>query len=163
VGSKRRSTHAQLEAMRRLWPQFTGERKENGLVVWRGVVRPRAQPYQILIVWWPANLDRPVAIVIDPPIEPIPGQSYEEIPHLMFDSNQPEHSGLCLFDPEGHEWTDLDLIAETTVKWLSEWLHYYELWHVTGEWLGPSAGPQSAADIRVAEARPIQQALEDVH
>src|SRR3546814_5456043 len=87
--------------------------------------------------------DLPYVMITDPPIEPRPGGTYDQIPHLMFDSDNPIKSGLCLFDPDGREWSDADLIAETTVKWASEWLHYYELWHLTGEWLGPSVGYES--------------------
>ena len=28
------------------------------------------------------------------------------------------------------------LLAKTTVPWASRWLYYYELWLVTGKWLG---------------------------
>lgn len=159
----RRSTHAQMEAMRRLWPKLEGRRLDNGLVVWRGPLKPRAQTYAVSILWWPGRIDRPYAMIISPPIEPRPGGTYEQIPHLMFDSDTPERSGLCLFDPEGREWTDADLIAETTVKWASEWLHYYELWHVTGEWLGLSVGYESVAQMSAVEADSIREAVADVH
>lgn len=158
-----RSTHAQLHAMRRLWPNFHGRRHENGLVVWRGVLKPRAQAYAVNILWWPGKIDRPYVMVADPPIEPRPGGTYDQIPHLMFDSDNPIKSGLCLFDPDGREWSDADLISETTVKWASEWLHYYELWHLTGEWLGPSVGYESVAQMNAIEAESIRAAVADVH
>src|SRR3546814_13982497 len=91
------------------------------------MLKPRAQAYAVNILWWPEKIDRPYVMITDPPIEPRPGGTYDQIPHLMFDSDNPIKSGLCLFDPDGREWSDADLIAETTVKWASEWLHYYEL------------------------------------
>jgi hypothetical protein len=163
MASKRRSTHAQMEAMRRLWPQMKGERKDNGLVVWAGLLKPRAKIYQIAIYWWPGHFDPPYSLVVHPPIEPLAGGTYEQIPHLIFNPDCPERSRLCLFDPDGQEWSPMDLIAETTVKWTSEWLHYYELWHLTGEWLGPSVGYESIAAMRLAEAQSIREALQDVY
>ena len=149
--------------MQELWPLFSGERKETGLVIWRGLVKPRAQVYEVGILWWPGALDRPYVIVLNPPIVPIKNGIYEQIPHLMFNPDRPDRSGLCLFDPDGSEWSPADLIAETTVQWTCEWLHYYELWHLTGEWLGPSVEYESVAQIRGAEAQSVYRALEDVH
>src|SRR3546814_13662114 len=83
--------------------------------------------------------------------------------HLRFESDNPMKSVLFLFDPDGREWSDADLIAETTVKWASEWLHYYELWHLTGEWLGPSVGYESVAQMTAAEAESVRAAVADVH
>ena len=144
---KRRSPNAQILAMRRLWPDFTCNREPNGFLIWRGVVRPKAQRYRLALLWKARVLDRPYVMVLEPPIRPRPGGSYEEIPHLIFDEQNPERSGLCLFDPEGKEWTEADLIAETTIYWAVEWLFYYELWHMDGRWLGPSVGYESVAAI----------------
>src|SRR3546814_10682187 len=90
-------------------------------------------------------------MMTDPPVGPRPGGTYDQIPHLMFDSDNPIKSGLCLFDPDGRAWSDADLIAETTAHWASEWLHYYELWHLAGEWLGPSVGQESVAQMPAAD------------
>jgi hypothetical protein len=27
-------------------------------------------------------------------------------------------------------------ISASVVGWLAHWLHYYEIWYATGEWLG---------------------------
>ncbi|WP_390588726.1 hypothetical protein [Erythrobacter sp. MTPC3] len=81
----------------------------------------------------------------------------------MFDSENPRQSGLCLFDPDGHEWSDADLIAETTIGWASEWLHYYELWHVSGEWLAPGVGYESVAQMNQTEAEIVREVIADVH
>ena len=58
---------------------------------------------------------------------------------------------------------DAALISETTVKWASEWLHYYELWHLTGEWLAPSVGYESVAQMNAIEAESIRAVVADVH
>lgn len=162
-GNRRRSAHSQLEAMRRLWPDFTGEKKETGLIIWRGPLMPKAQSYSISIFWHPAHFTLPYVVVSDPPIRPRTGGTYEQIPHLIFNGQNPELSALCLFDPDGNEWSEADLIAEKTVYWAAEWLTYYELWHLTGEWLAPSAGYESVAHIMAAEAKAFREATKDVH
>ncbi|CPT91680.1 Uncharacterised protein [Mycobacteroides abscessus] len=45
---------------------------------------------------------------------------------------------LCLHLPG--EWSPNMYIAHTTVPWTSEWLFYYELWLVTGNWEGGGHG-----------------------
>jgi hypothetical protein len=104
-------------------------------------------------------LDRPYVVVSDPPIAPRLGLTYEDIPHLMFSAKEPTRSGLCLFDPAGREWTPADLIAETTIAWSAEWLHFYELWHLCGAWLGPGVGHQSIGRLRVEEARALRSMI----
>lgn len=105
----------------------------------------------------------PYVVVKAPPITPRPGTNFDEIPHLIFYREKPEQSGLCLFDPEGREWCAADLIAETTVLWTAEWLTYYELWHLTGEWLAPGVGCESVARMNEAAAGTVKDLLVDVH
>lgn len=45
---------------------------------------------------------------------------------------------LCLHLPG--QWRPTMLLANTTVPWTSEWLLYYEIWLVTGEWHGGGHG-----------------------
>jgi hypothetical protein len=148
----RRSHHAQFEAMRRDWPGFHGVRFGDGTAAWIGQVQPQAQPYTVEVFWNPRILDRPYVVVADPQIVPRPGLACEDIPHLMFNAEEPARSGLCLFDPAGREWTPADLLAETTIPWAAEWLHFYELWHLCGEWLGPGVGHESIGRMRAEEA-----------
>lgn len=159
----RRSSNAQLEAMRRHWPDFTGAKLGDGTLVWRGPLRPKAQLYTIFIFWHPVTMSLPYVIIENPPLRPRAGTVFAEIPHLIFNAEKPVKSGLCLFDPEGREWTPANLIAETTVLWTAEWLVYYELWHMTGEWLAPSVGYESVARMAAAEANAVRAVLADVH
>jgi hypothetical protein len=160
--NKRRSTHAQILAMQRRWPLFSADHQANGIVTWYGPLKPRAQVYWVRIVWWSGRLNLPLVFVLNPRIEPAPGGTYEQIPHLIVDSDRPEMSALCLFDPDGNEWSPADLIAETTVEWVCEWLHYYELWHATGEWLAPSVG-HSPVDVAVDAAQAFRDTIQHVH
>ena len=158
-----RSTHAHLKAMRLAWPQLVATKRGDGLVVWQGPIRPRGMVYGVRIFWWPGMIDGPYVIVADPDIQPREGLKHADIPHLMFNPEDPTLSGLCLFDPAGKEWSPADLIADTTIPWASEWLHYYELWHMTGEWLAPGVGPESVASLTRSEAQAIEEAVAHVH
>lgn len=160
---KRRSSDAQIHAMRRAWPDFEGRKHADGTLVWSGPLQPKAQVYGVLVIWNARSLKLPVVVICNPPIEPRSGASYEDIPHLMFDRKVPERSGLCLFDPAGGEWSDTDLIADTTMLWAAEWLMYYELWHLTGEWLAPGVGYESMARMPREEARAIKDIIRNVH
>lgn len=160
---KRRSPDAQLTAMRRFWPDFTGRRLPDGTLWWGGPLRPKAQFYDVTLFWKPGAMTLPYVMVAEPQLTPRPGGTFAEIPHLIFFEEKPERSGLCLFDPDGHEWTPTDLIAETTIWWAAEWLAYYELWHLTGEWLAPGVGYESMARIQAAEARAVKEVLRDVY
>lgn len=75
--------------------------------------------------------DRPKVYVIDPPfLEKAEG--YSLLPHVYSTTEQQ----ICLYYPRFDEWNDSKFIAKTIVPWASEWLFYYELWLITGEWLG---------------------------
>lgn len=159
----RRSPEAQLKAMRSLWPDFEGRKLADGTLLWRGPLRPKAQFYGVSLFWKPGAMSLPYVMVDDPPLAPRSGCMFDAIPHLIFNAEEPTRSGLCLFDPDGREWTPADLIAETTIWWTAEWLAYYELWHMTGEWLAPGVGYESVARMHAAEAQTVKEVLADVH
>lgn len=121
-------------------------------MVWRGYVRGFQRDYRIQVQWnWTVAKAPPYVFVLDPPIKPRPNSNFVDLPHLIYNEDKPADSALCLFDPDTGEWHDRLLIADTTVPWTSEWLHHYELWHVTGVWSGPNApGPISVGEIRRA-------------
>ena len=50
------------------------------------------------------------------------------IPHVF------RNGALCLH--YRWEWNTRMDIGDTIIAWTSEWLYHYEMWHVTGEWLG---------------------------
>jgi hypothetical protein len=162
-GSSRRSSEAQLRAMREQWPDFIGAKLPNGVLCWRGPLKPKAQLYTIFLFWNPGAMALPYVMIEDPPLQPRPTGTFAEIPHLIYSADEPAQSGLCLFDPAGKEWSAADLIASTTIHWTAEWLTYYELWHLTGEWLAPSVGYESVARMHAAEVGIVKEILADVH
>ncbi len=61
-----------------------------------------------------------------------------EIPH-RYGPSEP-----CLYYP-GEFDPDREFIADVVVPWASEWLLHYELWLITGEWLGGGVHPRDEA------------------
>lgn len=47
-----------------------------------------------------------------------------------------EKQRICLFYGKFGEWNPTMLLSRTIVPWASEWLLFYELWVITGVWLG---------------------------
>ena len=162
-GAARRSSDAQMRAMAAGWPDFNGRKLPDGTLMWLGPLMPKARVYWLSVFWHPGVMSLPYVVVNEPALEPRPGGGFAGIPHLIFHAERPEQSGLCLFDPAAKEWSPADLIAATTVKWASEWLVYYELWHLTGEWLAPGVGYESVARMHQAEAAAVKSILADVH
>lgn len=44
---------------------------------------------------------------------------------------------LCLYYPKDKEWNIYQPIGDYILPWAAEWLYYYEIWAITGTWLGP--------------------------
>lgn len=66
----------------------------------------------------------------------------EKIPHMYGQKR------LCLFLPWTDQWSGDKILADHIIPWISLWLHYYELWHATGEWLGGGLEPERMKPIR---------------
>jgi hypothetical protein len=48
---------------------------------------------------------------------------------------------LCLYHPREKSWHNELLLSEVIVPWISEWLLFYEIWSITGEWKGGGSHP----------------------
>ncbi|WP_282773611.1 phospholipase D-like domain-containing protein [Phaeodactylibacter xiamenensis] len=46
---------------------------------------------------------------------------------------------LCLFYPGDLKWKNNLRISEYIIPWVAEWIVFYELWLMTGEWMGAEA------------------------
>lgn len=132
--------------MRVRWPTFEPKWFNSTTVCWTGPLRGFQKQYIVAIAWDSSSIEKPFVFLVSPVLRPREGESFEGIPHLIFDANNPVQSGLCLFDPDGREWSPMHLIADSTVPWASQWLAYYELWHLKGIWFGGGVGPESVAE-----------------
>lgn len=147
--TKPRSPGAQVTRMSARWPSLEMSLSRDGnVLLWTGPVRGFQQMYRVTVQWsFRVTAAIPHVFILDPKLRPRTGGRSEDIPHLLFNSNAPEDSALCLFDPAAGEWKPSMLIADTTVPWATEWLHHYECWHLDGVWRGANApGPMCIGD-----------------
>jgi len=130
-------SHSLLEA----YPQFQVMRFTPDETVWEGTLRPTemSELYTVRILYKRNGKTKIKVWVISPQLRVREGE--KEIPHMY------EQDRLCLYYPPAGEWTPLKWIYKTIVPWVCEWLYYYEIWHVTGEWLGGGIHEEANTDI----------------
>ncbi|PYJ64114.1 MAG: hypothetical protein DME24_00075 [Verrucomicrobia bacterium] len=71
--------------------------------------------------------------VIEPKIEFTPGV------HMYHNDT------LCLYDWRAQPWQKNWHLHQTIIPWMAEWLVFYELWLLTGKWLGKSAAHRKSS------------------
>lgn len=91
---------------------------------------PLSASYRVRIEYEAA--DYPRVWVLAPKLLP---RDESPIPHMY---NQER---LCLYLPGAGQWSGELSLAHVVIPWISLWLHHYELWHATGEWLGGGVEP----------------------
>lgn len=123
--------YAQLQILSKDFP--SGEVKAQSLrhLVWETdiVPSPNSAKYRICINYTIGK--RPEVYVIDPP-ELIRPEGEKNLPHVFSSEKQL----ICLHFGPFEEWDDSMFLARKIVPWASEWLLFYELWVITGKWLG---------------------------
>jgi hypothetical protein len=122
----------QQEMIERAYP-FLHCRIINRVLVCKGVLRPHDcdQEYMIKIEYVAGH--EPKSTILYPRIEP------SRKIHMYKD-----HS-LCLCYSRDIQWTEKIRIYEYTVPWISEWIHYYEIYLLNG---GVWEGPESPSHMR---------------
>lgn len=115
--------------MRQLFPQFQFRVMRGNSLEWRGTLQPTLESplYHTRIVHEHATSPR---VYVDRPT------LHGSAPHMY------RGESLCLYWPLEWAWRPECSLADTIVPWAALWLYYYELWIVTGEWLGPSSPHQ---------------------
>jgi hypothetical protein len=121
----------QILAMKSCYPSFQITQK-NGIITWTGIIKPTPLSVEYKVEIQYSQTGIPKVWVLSPDLSEISGK---KIPHTYSEKR------LCLYLPGIGEWSKSKLIAKTIVPWTSLWLYYYELWHVTGEWLGGGVHP----------------------
>jgi hypothetical protein len=100
--------------------------------VHRGVLRctavlqptPASRRYNARLIYRHRRVPR--VAIIDPPLALHPAAT--SLPHVY------SNGDLCLYLPG--QWKDSMLLVDTILPWTSQWLLYYELWLITGHWMG---------------------------
>ena len=69
------------------------------MVGWKGPLRG----LQKMALYWDWACDeKPCVVLQQPKLYPREGATFDQIPHLMFNSERPELPGLCLFESRRH-------------------------------------------------------------
>ena len=63
---------------------------------------------------------------------------------------------LCLFD---RFWFPEAPLTETILPWAAEWLHYYEIWRATDDWIGGGAPSKRNSASTLSRRRRRQAGL----
>ncbi|HYC87140.1 MAG TPA: hypothetical protein VEB86_18030 [Chryseosolibacter sp.] len=122
----------QVSALKVKYKQFSvrGDRDSLKAI---GTLRPTARSVEYTIELKYKSGNSPRVFVLSP--ELTKNFKGEDIPHVY------EGDRLCLYHPDFREFRISDTLADTIVPWTALWLYYYEVWHVTGEWLGGGMHP----------------------
>lgn len=161
---------AQDRRIKALYPDFRSVAVTDWIGIWEGELRPITQPYRIGILYFSRAvfdfgiLTNPYVTVKvrDPAIGPDPRGTGEPPPHVYALGHPPAFPALCLYDPREDEWAPDHFVAETIIPWTVEWLYWFEVWLLTGEWRGggrhperrPSTPCQSTEDSNPESAAP---------
>jgi hypothetical protein len=106
---------------------FLNSRISGLAITCRGRIQPteHSRSYRVEIRYAP--WDSPEVRVIEPEIK------------FTNDVHMYRNDMLCLYDWREQPWQNSWHLHATIVPWVAEWLLYYELWLLTGKWLGKSA------------------------
>ena len=123
----------QVAYMKNKFPQFSSKFSSPSSIKVKGQLRPSARScsYEFVLKY---DLSGIPNIRITAPKLKLNAKG-EKIPHLYSTGD------LCLYRPIYNEFKTTDFLADTIIPWTSLWLYYYELWHITGDWLGGGEHP----------------------
>lgn len=125
--------------LRQLFPEAKCEVKRN-LMIWMGEIKPSplSRNYHIKLIFNTAKSIRPKVILYGE----IPGIERTDFPHYFHKDVEAKWVEICLYRFREFDYRK-DLISDTIIPWVADWLLYYELWLATGEWLGGGHGSPS--------------------
>ncbi len=118
--------------MKAKFPQFSAKCVRNKRITWTGNLQPTelSLPY-FLEITYEQGL-RPRIAILNPVLTLGPGHT--KLPHV-FDGQK----DICVHTTD--EWSPHLLIADTILPWVAQWLYFYEVWALTGKWLGKGTHP----------------------
>ncbi len=133
AANNRASVSQQAFALARRFPD-SKVRRDGRALVWRGRMQPSpiSRSYLVEMKYRLGTTPR-VRVV-----SRLRTRIGESLPHVWNHS----YRVLCLHERD--DWNPGMLIANTTVPWAAEWLFFYELWLVTGDWDGGGHWPSGA-------------------
>lgn len=123
----------QAAALRCKYPQFETSLERQRLIV-KGILKPtqRSEAYHFILKY--SLFGSPEVRIVSPVLKQ--NSKGDKIPHMY------SQKTLCLFQPKYKEFKRNDFLCDTIIPWTSLWLYFYELWHLTGKWLGGGEHPK---------------------
>ena len=124
------SANAQLKKLKLVFPELelVTLKGDSFVVVIKVKPTPLSRYYDLKVVF---DKYKGVNVFVINEILPI-AKNRVKLPHVYSHKLQQ----LCLYSKSKEEWTREKLISSTIIPWACEWLQYYELWLIDGQWLG---------------------------
>ena len=122
---------AQISILAKYYPNGVVKTQTLRRLVWECdiIPTPNSVTYRIRIDY--TINQKPNVYVIEPPVLDRP-EGAEMLKHVY----STEKQQICLYYGPFGEWDSTMFLAQKIVPWAAEWLLFYELWVITGEWLG---------------------------
>ena len=122
---------AQISILAKYYPNGVVKSQTLRRLVWETdiIPTPNSITYRIRIDYTINH--SPNVYVIEPPVLKRPKDT-DNLKHV-FDTKKQR---ICLYYGPFGEWDSTMFLAQKIVPWAAEWLLFYELWVITGEWLG---------------------------
>lgn len=123
--------HQQLAVLKKDFPHGASQIINHNTIQWVGMLKssPIGDEYKVKLTYELGK--NPKVFVLEPsPLKLAEGKKF--LPHVYDNKKQ----RLCLYYPDGKEWNSSKPLTQTVMIWAIEWLYFYELWLITGEWLG---------------------------
>lgn len=107
-------------------------------LIWEGVLKssPIGNEYLVKVSYSKDGV--PKVFVLEPKNLELP-DGETKLAHVYDHDKQ----RLCLYYPKAKEWNNTKTIASTIMPWAIEWLYYYEIWLITGDWTGGGIHPSN--------------------
>lgn len=131
IKKKKLTLYNQLAGLKRDFSFGESKIVNSKTLQWIGTLKssPIGDDYKVKLIYELGK--NPNIYVLEPtPLKLVEGR--KSLPHVYDHKKQ----RLCLFYPDWKEWNSSKSIAQTVMVWAIEWLYHYELWLITGEWLG---------------------------
>lgn len=133
----------QLYDMKLKFPQMAASVERQRSITWTGRWRPTELSDEYTLRVFYRQGFRPKISILSPKLALANGQ--KKLPHV-YEGGQDD---ICVHRPE--EWNKGMFIALTIMPWISQWLYFYEVWVLTGKWLGRGTHPSLREHLDVPE------------
>lgn len=126
----------QIRVLKNYFPDSQIQHNKNKGFTWLGKLKssPLGDTYTIKIVF--GKRIAPAVYIVEP-VKLRLAEGKNKLEHVY----SQEQQKLCLFFPDGSQWDNSKIVASTIIPWTIEWLYHYEIWLITGKWLGGGKHP----------------------